>query len=167
MSKKPDRISKLTWVYISGAGSLIFFVLAALMILFAPQVTVMGITKSIYYIVLVPVGLTSAAFLFGALRSSAKYSGNNYSTLARVLYVDQCIRKHRRELKEPLYACACMIDKIAEQLTFEEYEKAQTYLSAKAVAGEKGAIFRTEEAKASREQLEKAISEAESACFVK
>ncbi len=98
---------------------------------------------------------------------SAKYSGNNYSTLARVLYVDQCIRKHRRELKEPLYACACMIDKIAEQLTFEEYEKAQTYLSAKAVAGEKGAIFRTEEAKASREQLEKAISEAESACFVK
>ncbi len=75
MSKKPDRISKLTWVYISGAGSLIFFVLAALMILFAPQVTMMGITKSIYYIVLVPVGLTSAAFLFGALRSSAKYSG--------------------------------------------------------------------------------------------
>jgi hypothetical protein len=75
MSKKPDGISKLTWVYISGAGSLIFFVLAALMILFAPQVTTMGITKSIYYIVLVPVGLTSAAFLFGALRSSAKYSG--------------------------------------------------------------------------------------------
>ena len=60
-----------------------------------------------------------------------------------------------------------MIDKIAEQLTFEEYEEAQTYLSAKAVAGEKGAIFRTEGAKTSRERLEKAISEAESACFVK
>ena len=45
------------------------------MIMFAPNITGMGITKSIFYIVLIPVGLTSAAFLFGALRSSAKYSG--------------------------------------------------------------------------------------------
>ena len=75
MIKKPDQISKLTWVYISGAGSLFFLVLAILMIIFAPNITGIGITKSIYYIVLIPVGLTSAAFLFGALRSSAKYSG--------------------------------------------------------------------------------------------
>lgn len=77
MSTKPDQISKLTWVYISGAGSLFFLVLAVLMIVFAPSITGMGITKSIYYIVLIPVGLTSAAFLFGALRSSAKYSGKS------------------------------------------------------------------------------------------
>lgn len=75
MNKKPDQISKLTWVYISGAGSLFFLVLAILMIAFAPNMTGLGITKSLYYIVLIPVGLTSAAFLFGALRSSAKYSG--------------------------------------------------------------------------------------------
>jgi hypothetical protein len=75
MSKKPDQISKLTWVYISGAASLFFLVLAVLMIMFAPNITGAGITKSIYYIVLIPVGLASAAFLFGALRSSAKYSG--------------------------------------------------------------------------------------------
>lgn len=77
MSKKPDQISKLTWIYISGAASLFFLILAVLMILFAPNITGMGITKSIYYIVLVPVGLASAAFLFGALRSSAKYSGKS------------------------------------------------------------------------------------------
>jgi hypothetical protein len=75
MSTKPDQISKLKWVYISGAGSLLFLVLAILMILFAPSIASLGITKSLYYIVLIPVGLTSAAFLFGALRSSAKYSG--------------------------------------------------------------------------------------------
>lgn len=77
MSKQPNQISKLTWVYISGAASLFFLVFAILMILFAPNITGMGITKSIYYIVLIPVGLTSAAFLFGALRSSAKYSGKS------------------------------------------------------------------------------------------
>jgi len=75
MSKKPDQISKLKWVYISGAVSLFFLLLAILMIVFAPDITGAGITKSIYYIVLIPVGLASAAFLFGALRSSAKYSG--------------------------------------------------------------------------------------------
>jgi hypothetical protein len=75
MSKKPDQISKLKWVYISGAVSLFFLLLAVLMIMFAPDITGAGITKSIYYIVLIPVGLASAAFLFGALRSSAKYSG--------------------------------------------------------------------------------------------
>jgi hypothetical protein len=47
------------------------------MIMFASDITGAGITKSIYYIVLIPVGLASAAFLFGALRSSAKYSGNS------------------------------------------------------------------------------------------
>lgn len=77
MSKKPDQISKLKWVYISGAVSLFFLLLAILMIMFAPAITGAGITKSIYYIVLIPVGLASAAFLFGALRSSAKYSGKS------------------------------------------------------------------------------------------
>lgn len=77
MSKQPDRISKLTWIFISGAASLFFLLLAVLMIIFAPDITGAGITKSIYYILLIPVGLTSAAFLFGALRSSAKYSGKS------------------------------------------------------------------------------------------
>ena len=71
MNKKPDQISKITWVYISGAASLFFLILAVLMIAFAPNITGMGITKSIYYIVLIPIGLTSAAFFFAALRSSA------------------------------------------------------------------------------------------------
>ena len=82
MSKQPGGISKLTWIYISGAASLFFLVLAILMILFAPNITGAGITKSIYYIVLIPVGLASAAFLFGALHSSAKYSGKtSYGTI--------------------------------------------------------------------------------------
>ena len=77
MSKQQDQISKMKWVYISGAVSLFFLLLAVLMIIFAPKIIGAGITKSIYYILLIPVGLASAAFLFGALRSSAKYSGKS------------------------------------------------------------------------------------------
>jgi hypothetical protein len=75
MSKQRESVSKLKWVYISGAASIFFLLLAIGMILFSNRLNEMGITKSIYYIVLIPVGLTSAAFLFGALRSTAKYSG--------------------------------------------------------------------------------------------
>lgn len=75
MDKQRDKISKLMWVYISGGTSLFFLLLAIGMILFSSRLSEMGITRSIYYIVLIPVGLTSAAFLFGALRSTAKYSG--------------------------------------------------------------------------------------------
>lgn len=77
MNKPTDKISKLTWVYISGAAFLFFLLLAVLMFLFAPSISGMGITKSFYYIILVPVGLASAAFLFGALHSGAKYLGQN------------------------------------------------------------------------------------------
>lgn len=75
MSTQRNVIPKLTWVYISGAASLLFLIAAILMIFLSPRLTEFGITKSFYYIVLIPVGLASAAFLFGALRSSAKYSG--------------------------------------------------------------------------------------------
>lgn len=79
---KQNRISKLTWVYISGIASLFFLILAIVMIVLAPEITGAGITKSIYYILLIPVGLASAAFLFGALRSGAKYSGKtSYGTI--------------------------------------------------------------------------------------
>ena len=77
MSKRTDKIPKLTWVYISGAAFLFFLLLAVFMFLFAPSISGMGITKSFYYVILVPVGLASAAFLFGALRSGAKYVGKN------------------------------------------------------------------------------------------
>ena len=77
MSKRTDKISKLTWVYISGAAFLFFLVLAVLMFLFAPSISGMGITKSFYYLILIPVALASAAFLFGALRSGAKYLGKS------------------------------------------------------------------------------------------
>jgi hypothetical protein len=75
MKTQRNVIPRLTWVYISGAASLFFLAAAILMIFLSPRLTEFGITKSFYYIILIPVGLASAAFLFGALRSSAKYSG--------------------------------------------------------------------------------------------
>jgi hypothetical protein len=75
MNRGSKQVSRLTWVYISGVMALLFIILAVGLIFFAPQLTAYGITGSIYYIVLIPVGLTAAAFLFGAMHSHAKYVG--------------------------------------------------------------------------------------------
>ncbi len=69
-------IQRLTWVYISGAAFLITLVLAVLLIIFSNKLSAYGITSSFYYIILIPLGLCTAAFLFGALNSLAEYTGD-------------------------------------------------------------------------------------------
>ncbi len=69
-------IQKLTWVYISGAAFLVSIVLAAMLIIFSSKLSNYGITSSFYYIILIPIGLCAAAFLFGALNSLAEYTSN-------------------------------------------------------------------------------------------
>lgn len=76
MGKHTQNISRLKWVYISGAAFILFLLFSIILIVYAPLLTSFGITKSIFYILLIPAGLCSAAFLFGAMRSYANYSGN-------------------------------------------------------------------------------------------
>jgi hypothetical protein len=75
--KASREISKITWVYISGAAFLLFFIFSIFMIFSSSTISSLGVTKSFYYILLIPVGLCSAAFLFGALHSHAKYVGKS------------------------------------------------------------------------------------------
>jgi hypothetical protein len=68
-------------VALHGVLSLISFlcgvVLLGLMILNADLLGRLGLTGNLYYLVLLPMGLAAAAFLFGVLRSYARYSGKH------------------------------------------------------------------------------------------
>ena len=68
---------------------------------------------------------------------------NDYPTRDRVEYVLNCVAQHGGLTYITQYACGCKIDKIAEKLTFSEYEAAKTftYLS-KGQTGDAGAVFR-------------------------
>ncbi|NOQ15164.1 MAG: hypothetical protein GQ583_11900 [Methyloprofundus sp.] len=95
---------------------------------------------------------------------------NNYPTRDRVEYVFNCIAKHGGNLLDyvPRYNCGCKIDKIAEQLTFEEYEAATTFTMLRSTPGEKGAVFRDpKQSKSLRTRLKEAEAYAEESCFVK
>src|SRR5690606_6907036 len=68
------------WLIASGAAFLVTLVSAALFIAFADRISF--IPPAAYYILLMPLGAAAAAFLFGAMRSYAKYSGKVvYGTL--------------------------------------------------------------------------------------
>ena len=94
---------------------------------------------------------------------------HNYPTRDRVEYVFNCIAKHGGNLLDyvPRYNCGCKIDKIAEKLTFEEYEAAITFSMLRSTPGENGAVFRDpKQSKTLRTRLKEAEAYAEENCFV-
>ncbi|WP_415880195.1 hypothetical protein [Methylomonas sp. TEB] len=93
---------------------------------------------------------------------------NDYPTRDRVEYVLECVAKHGGLTYISQYACGCKIDKIAEKLSFEEYESAKTFTQMQKTPGEAGAAFRDpKQSKDLRTKLKDADAEAEKACFVK
>lgn len=94
---------------------------------------------------------------------------HSYPTRDRVEYVFNCIAKHGGNLDYVTqYACGCKIDKIAEKLSFAEYEAASTFTMLRSTPGEKGAVFRDPaQSKDLRALLKEAEAQAESSCFVK
>ncbi len=94
---------------------------------------------------------------------------NDYPTRDRVEYVLNCVAQHGGLTYITQYACGCKIDKIAEKMTFTDYESAKTftYLS-KGQTGDAGAVFRDPaQSKDLRTRLKEAETSAEKSCFVK
>ena len=93
---------------------------------------------------------------------------NNYPTRDRVDYVLECVAKHGGLTYISQYACGCKIDKIAEKMTFEEYDAARTISVMQKTPGEQGAPFRDpKHTKDLKKLLKEADEAAEKACFVK
>jgi hypothetical protein len=70
-SRKPP--AHLTYVYISAAAFACALAAAGLLIAFSDRLVF--ISNAVYYVVLLPLALAAAAFLFGAMRSHARYRG--------------------------------------------------------------------------------------------
>jgi hypothetical protein len=66
-----------------------------------------------------------------------------------------------------MYQCACAIDHIAQQLTYDEFVEAQTFARYSTLPGEAGGIFRDPEDAKKKAKLYRQIeSEAFRACNV-
>lgn len=105
-----------------------------------------------------------------ALPSEITYSSgylNEYPTRDRVNYVLNCVGKHGGLTYITQYACGCKVDKIAEKLTFKDFEAATTFTYMRKTPGENGAAFRDpEQSKNLIQRLKDAETNAEKNCFV-
>lgn len=89
----------------------------------------------------------------------------NYPTSARADYVIGCLAANGFQ-RQLLDKCSCSIDAIANRMSYEDYETADTILSMQqASVGPRGGLFRdTPVAKATLEKLRRAQAEANLRC---
>jgi len=93
---------------------------------------------------------------------------NNYPTRDRIEYALNCVAQHGGLTYITQYACGCKIDKIAEKLTFEEFEAAKTFGYLRTTPGDAGGEFRDPaQAKNLKKRMKEAEDYAEKSCFVK
>lgn len=93
---------------------------------------------------------------------------NDFPTRDRVEYVLNCVAQHGGLTYITQYACGCKIDKIAEKMSFADFEAARTFTYLKSTPGEAGGVFRDpKQSKDLRKQLKEAEDYAERQCFVK
>ena len=112
--------------------------------------------------------LSVAAALSVVTTSPAFALANDYPTKDRVEYVHICQRDYAdKPSQEMLYKCSCVIDQIAESLSYDDYVEASTAFYAQTIAGERGQIMRNEStAHALSDQFKSVQAKAKKACFI-
>jgi len=89
-----------------------------------------------WHYVLVPALATSAQVYAEATADT------RFPTVDVVGHVMNCMQDNGGQTTENLYACACRLDVVANEMTFEDYELASTYERYRRMPGEKGGLFR-------------------------
>ncbi len=104
------------------------------------------------------------ALCWCALPAHSDPLANDYPTSARVEYVQDCIGRHGGKL-EDLYKCSCVIDRLAQKLTYDEFVEAATFAHYSTLPGEGGGIFRDPDSAKQKAKLYRALeTESQKAC---
>jgi hypothetical protein len=74
--------------------------------------------------------------------AAAAGPANDYPTIDRVEFVLGCARDATGAAQENIYKCSCVIDAIAQHLTYDEYVEYSTAANAFSIGGERGETMR-------------------------
>ena len=67
---------------------------------------------------------------------------HDYPTVDRVTYVQGCMRDHPGHYYEMVNKCSCVIDRIAQDVPFDDYVTMSTAANANSIGGERGSYIR-------------------------
>jgi hypothetical protein len=70
---------------------------------------------------------------------------NDFPTIDRVLYVHDCMRTYPGPPFEMMSKCSCAVDRLAEQVKFDDYVNMTTVVNAISIGGERGGELRDNE----------------------
>ena len=116
------------------------------------------------YTLFLSIAALGIATLWPGLSARGEAPVNDYPTAARVEYVNECIA-HQRDSLANVYQCSCVIDRIAETLSYDKFVEAITFARYAGLPGEAGGIFRdSDEGRKLGRQFRELESEAYRAC---
>jgi hypothetical protein len=111
--------------------------------------------------------VSGAAFAATPAAKAPSRSGAGYPTVDRVLYVQDCVRDHPGPPFEMITKCSCAIDKMAEQVKFDDYVNMTTIVNAITIGGERGGELRDNETvKPQLARWRELQSKVQNACFI-
>ena len=102
-----------------------------------------------------------------ALFLSSLAQANDFPTQARIEYVLGCMDSRGGQTYENLYSCICVIDKIAEEIAYDEYVEGEVFVQLRSTPGERGGVFRDpDRASLLTQKLNDLTDVAEKSCVV-
>ena len=67
---------------------------------------------------------------------------NDFPTVDRVLYVQDCMRAHAGPQFEMINKCSCALDALSRSIKYQEYVTLSTVSKAMSIGGERGSAIR-------------------------
>lgn len=87
---------------------------------------------------LLPLAAIGAVLAVGAGAAAA----HDYPTADRVVYVQECMKLNPGHHYEMLNKCSCVLDKLASQISFDDFTTMSTATNANSMGGERGNSIR-------------------------
>ena len=87
----------------------------------------------------------SIALAMAAFATAPQAMANDFPTVDRVLYVQECLRAHPGPNFEMISKCSCAVDRLAEQVKYDDYVTLSTTANATSISGERGGTIRDNE----------------------
>lgn len=92
---------------------------------------------------------------------------NDFPTLDRVLYVQECMQAHPGPAFEMISKCSCAVDALAAQISYDDYVTMSTISKAMSIGGERGNAIRDAPSLEPQLKRYRALqSKVQSACFI-
>jgi hypothetical protein len=92
---------------------------------------------------------------------------NDFPTVDRVLYVQECMKTHPGPYYEMVNKCSCAADRLAEEVKYDDYVTMATVVNAMTIGGERGGELRDNETlKPQIARYRELQAKVQKACFI-